>query len=188
MADQKNYEYIKTKIDIDSIIDFWIAETYTTNNDIVNARFYSHPDINDGKMRAIFYDLDWAMFNVTKNYYIFSTSITPMSRLQIPTTVLRNLMKNNEFKKRYVERLSYNLNNIWTYEKLSKKLEELYQIYKKEMPRNCERWNITMENWEDNVNRLRNYIKKRTPIMLNQTKSFFGLSEAEMKKYFGDLL
>lgn len=28
------------------------------------------------------------------------------------------------------------------------------------MPRNCERWNITMENWEDNVNRLRNYIKK----------------------------
>ena len=188
MADQKNYEYIKTKIDIDSIIDFWIAETYTTNNDIVNARFYSHPDINDGKMRAIFYDLDWAMFNVTKNYYIFSTSATPMSRLQIPTTVLRNLMKNNEFKKRYVERLSYNLNNIWTYEKLSKKLEELYQIYKKEMPRNCERWNITMENWEDNVNRLRNYIKKRTPIMLNQTKSFFGLSESEMKKYFGDLL
>ena len=45
-----------------------------------------------------------------------------------------------------------------------------------------------MENWEDNVNRLRNYIKKRTPIMLNQTKSFFGLSESEMKKYFGDLL
>lgn len=188
MANQKNYEYIKTKIDIDSLIDFWIAETYTTNNDIVNARFYSHPDINDGKMRAIFYDLDWAMFNVTKNYYIFSTSSTPMSRLQVPTTVLRNLMKNKEFKQRYVERLSYNLNNVWTYEKLNTKLEELYEIYKKEMPRNCERWNLTMKNWEDNVDRLRNYIKKRTPIMLNQTKSFFDLSDSEMEKYFGDLL
>lgn len=188
MANSKNYEYIKTQIDIDSLIDFWIAETYTTNNDIVNARFYSHPDISDGKLRSIFYDLDWAMFNVTKNYYIFSTSTSPMSRLQVSTALLRNLMKNNEFKQRYVERLSYNLNNIWTYEKLSKKLEELYQIYKKEMPRNAERWDLSMDNWEDNVNRLRNYIKKRTPIMLNQTKSFFGLTNEEMNKYFGDLL
>ncbi len=188
MSDTKNYEYIKTKIDIDSLIDFWIAETYTTNNDIVNARFYSHPDVSDGKLRAIFYDLDWAMFNVTKNYYQFSTSTTPMSRLKVPTTLLRNLMKNEEFKTRYVERLSYNLNNIWTEEKLLNKIEELYEIYKKEMPRNCERWNISYDNWISNVERLKNYVKKRTPIMLKQTKSFFNLTDAQMQEYFGDLL
>lgn len=188
MQENKNYEYIKTKIDIDSLIDFWIAETYTTNNDIINARFYSHPDVSDGKLRAIFYDLDWAMFNVTKDYYRFSTSTTPMSRLQVPTTLLRNLMKNKDFKKRYVERLSYNLNNIWTEEKLLKKIDELYEIYKKEMPRNCTRWNISYDNWEKNVNRLRNYVKKRTPIMLSQTKSFFNLTDKEIKEYFGDLL
>ena len=54
------------------------------------------------------------------------------------------------------------------------------------MPRNQERWDLTMKNWEDSVNELRTYVQKREDYMLSQTKSFFGLSDSEMKEYFGD--
>lgn len=187
MANAKNYEYIKTKIDIDSIIDFWIAETYYTNNDIVNARFYTHPDINGGRMRGILYDFDWAMYNYQNNYFQFSTSSTPMSRLQISTVVLRNLMKSSEFKERYVERLAYHMKNTFTEEKVIARIDEIYNALKNDMEKDWERWDLKFSNWEKNVEELRKYARLRTGYMLKHTKSFFGLSESKMKELFGDL-
>lgn len=187
MANSKNYEYIKTKIDIDSIIDFWITETYFTNNDIVNARFYTHPSINRGRMRSIAYDFDWAMYNYSKNYYEFSTSATPMSRLQISTVVLRNLMKNEEFKKRYVERLAYHMKNTFTEEKVLARINEMHDKLKVDLKKDFKRWNLDFSKWEGNVEDLRKYARLRGGYMIKQAKTFFKLTDKEMKKYFGDL-
>lgn len=187
IALKDNYEYIKTKIDIDSLIDFWIAETYYTNNDIINARFYTHPDINDGKMRAILYDFDWAMYNYSLDYFKFSTSTKPMSRLNVSTVVLRNLMKNNEFKQRYVERLSYHMQNTFTEEKVIARIDYLYNNLKSDISKDFLRWNLNYKSWDSNVEELRKYARLRTGYMLDQAKAFFNLSSDDMKKYFGDL-
>ncbi len=186
MATQGNYEKAKEKIDVTSLIDFWVVTTYTTNNDIVNARFYSHPDIDNGKLKTIFYDQDWALYNYNKDYFNFITSATPMSRLQIETTLLRNLMKNDEFKKTFVERISYIMNNILTDEKLNKKLDEFYNYLKPEMEREQTRWGLTMKTWNESVDQLKEYISKRRKYMLAQAKDFFKLTNAQMKEYFGD--
>ena len=169
----KNYEYIKTKIDIDSIIDFWVTETYFTNNDIVNARFYTHPSINGGRMRGILYDFDWAMYNYSKNYYEFSTSATPMSRLQISTVVLRNLMKNEEFKKRYVERLAYHMKNTFTEEKVLARINEMHDKLKVDLKKDFKRWNLDFSKWEGNVEDLRKYARLRGGYIINNIEDDF---------------
>ena len=54
------------------------------------------------------------------------------------------------------------------------------------MERNQKRWGMTMKDWEDNVNKLKDYAKNRGTYYKSTAKSFFNLTNEEMKKYFGD--
>ena len=186
LSSKSNYEKIKQQIDIENLCDFWIAETWTANNDIVNTRYFSHPDVDGGKWKFIFYDLDYGFYNVNKNYYQFSTSSYGMTVNGYSTFLLRNLMKNSEFKKTYLERLSYNLKNTWSKDLVTKKIDDVIkEIGEKEILRNLERWDFDEDFWRKNIKWLKEYASKRNGYMVSQAKSFFGLSDSEVKKYFG---
>ena len=110
-----------------------------------------------------------------------------MSRLQISTVVLRNLMKNEEFKKRYVERLAYHMKNTFTEEKVLARINEMHDKLKVDLKKDFKRWNLDFSKWEGNVEDLRKYARLRGGYMIKQAKTFFKLTDKEMKKYFGDL-
>ena len=186
MKKSENYEYIKSILNIESYVDFWVAENWVTNNDIVNTRFYYHPSIDDGRINMIFYDLDFAMWNYNLNYFNFSIQPEGMSRLQISTLLMRNLIVNEEFKETFLERLSYQLENVWNEERVLEYIDNIYNELKPEMERNQIRWGMTYKEWEDNVELLRKYTRLRKDYIKKQAKSFFNLSNAKMKEYFGD--
>ncbi len=187
MSNSANYDVIKEQIDIENLCDFWIAETWTANNDIVNTRFFSNPNIENGKWKFIFYDLDFAFYNVTKNYYSFSTQSSGMTINGYSTFLLRNLMKSSEFKQTYLERLSYNLKNTWNSENVIKKIDDVIaEIGEDEIRRNLERWGVTSySSWQSNIEYLKSYAKKRNSYMISQAKSYFNLSNSDVEKYFG---
>ena len=114
MNNKENYEYIKTKVNINSLIDFWVGEIYTTNNDIINSRVFTHPDIDDGKLHFIFYDLDYSMYFPMNNYYTFMTDPAGMSAFHVPTVFMRSMFTSKEFKTDFIERLSWNLKDLRT--------------------------------------------------------------------------
>ena len=187
MSLSKNYEYIKTKVNIQNMIDYWIAELYVTNNDIVNCRFFWHKDIDNGKLHFIFYDLDYAWYNYTKNYYNFILDPNGMEEgFNLDTSFLRNMMKNEEFKKTFLERLSYNLKNTWKKENVLNKIDELYNNLLPEMERNKKRWGSSLSDWNESISNLKNYVNKREQYLLSSTKTQFNLSSAQMKEYFGE--
>ena len=186
MSIDSNYEYIKTKLNIESFADFWAAESWVTNNDIINTRFYSHPDIDNGRINMIFYDLDYAMWNVRNNYFTFSVQPEGMSDFNVSTEMMRSLIKSKKFRSDYLDRISYQYKNVWTEERVINKINEIYDKLKPEMERNQKRWGMTMKDWEDNVNKLRDYAKNRGTYYKSTAKSFFNLTNDEMKKYFGD--
>ena len=161
ISKSSNYEYVKERLNIESYVDFWIAENWVTNNDIVNTRFYYHPDIDNGRINMIFYDLDFAMWNYSNNYFNFSVQPEGMSRLQVSTFMMRKLIVNDEFKKTFLERLSYQLKNVWNEERVLERIDTIYNNLKPEMERNQKRWGMTYSHWEDNVESLRKYTRLR---------------------------
>ena len=188
LSKQANYDKIKEMIDIENLCDFWIAETWTANNDIVNTRYFSNPYVDDGKWKFIFYDLDFAFYNVNKNYYQFSTSSSGMTINGYSTFLLRNLMKSSEFKKTYLDRLSYNLTNTWDSDTVVKKIDEVIaELGEDEIKRNLERWDLSYSTWKKSIEFLKSYANKRNDYMVSQAKSYFNLSSSEVKKYFGDV-
>lgn len=187
MTKKENYEQIKEMVNINSLIDFWIGEIYTNNNDIINSRTFTHPDIDGNKLHFIYYDLDYSLYFPMNNYYTFMTNPEGMSDFKVPTTFMRSMFQSKEFKKDFVERLSEQLKTTWSTENLSKKLEDIYNHLKPEMERNQKRWGMTMKDWEDSLDVVREYIEKRKAYLLKQTKEFFSLSNDEMNKYFGEV-
>ena len=99
-------------------------------------------------------------------------------------TILRGLMDNSEFRKLFIERLSYNMNNVWTDENVMNRYKELKSLIEPEIKRNHKRWGHSVETWNEECEYLETYIKKRRSYLLNSVQKYFGLSDKEMKKYF----
>lgn len=184
MSRKDNYDYIKTVFDIDNTIEYWIAETYLTNNDIINCKFFSHPDIKDGKWRFIFFDLDYAMYYPQVNYYTFMQDSSGMGTMKVDPTIPKNLFKNAEFKKDFVAKLSEMLKTTWNQDKIIERINEYHDLLEPEMPRNIKRWGSSMATWEKEVEKMRDFARRRNSYLLNQTKSFFNLSNEEMKVFY----
>jgi hypothetical protein len=187
VALDEHYNYIKTRLNVVSYADFWAAQMIVTNNDIINTRFFSHPDIDNGRWQMIFYDFDFAMYNFNRDFYAFATNPDGMSRLNVSTLLFRNIIRNQEFRTLFVERLSYQLKYVWNEKRVSEAIDELVQLYGPEMVRERQRWGLSYDAWDVSVERLRRYFQLRNSYLLPQTQKFFNLSDAEMERYFGGL-
>ena len=191
MAIEKNYDYVASKIDMVNLCDFWIAESFVTNNDLVNCRFFSCDEIEDGKLHYIFYDLDWAWYNYTYNFYtLYLTNDEGLGLLSsqgFENDIIKNLFRSEKFCDLWLERLAYNLNNTWSLENINKRLDEIMECYAPEIKRDRDRWGFSMQEYNEDVAYIREYSQKRVGYLLSSTKSFFNLSNSEMKEYFGDL-
>ncbi len=187
MSVASNYDYVTKKLDIDNFIDYWIGAMYTTNNDIVNTRFFNNPNLDGGRIKMVFYDFDYAFYNTDRNYMQWMTASNGLSAYtwSYDNSLLRNLLKNKTFKKRFLERASYNYKNLWNKNVVMKRYNELINLIKPEISRNQKRWNNTMKDWESECKTLKNYINNRDTYFVNHIKSYFGLSSKEVKEYFG---
>lgn len=184
MTKEENYKYVSEHLDIDNFIDYLIGELYTTNNDIVNTRYFNNPNIDNGKIKMIFYDFDYAFYNYDRDYMKWLTNKKGLGEHHYNNDLIIQLFKNKDFENRFLERLSYNMKNVWTDENIKKRYEELYNLIEPEVERNQKRWNRTYKQWQKECDTLKEYIDKRRSNLLSSVKSYFGLSDEEMKKYF----
>ncbi len=190
LSNSNNYKKIKEQIDIENLCDFWIAEIWSNNYDIVNTRYFSNKNIDNGKWKFIFYDLDSGFYHETGYGFNYYTRAQGIGYGNFSTALLRNLMKSSEFKKTFLERMSYNLKNTWSAKNFEKKVDDVVkEITKEEMKRNLNKWGtMSYDTWEKHVKDLRSFARKRNKAIINDAKSYFGLSNAEVKKYFGGVV
>ncbi|MGB7594505.1 MAG: lamin tail domain-containing protein [Erysipelotrichaceae bacterium] len=183
-----NYQYILKRLDIDSYIDFWVAEVFVTNNDIINTRYINSTAYDGGKYKMVFYDLDYAFYRYSRDYYAFMIDPAGMSDFKVSTVLMRNLMHNATFRETFLQRLKLNMETIWNEANVKAKVESFYTLMQPEMPRDHARWGIPMSDWEEEVGKLRYYVEVRTSYLLAQTKAFFNLSDAEFRALFGEFI
>ena len=185
MTKDENYKYVSEHLDIDNFIDYLIGELYTTNNDIVNTRFFNNPNIDNGKIKMVFYDFDYAFYNYDRDYMKWLTNKSGLGEHHYNNDIIRGLFENKKFRNRFLERLSYNMKNVWSDENVKKRYNELYKLIEPEVERNQKRWNRSYSDWKKECKILEEYINKRRSNLLGSVKSYFNLSDEEMKKYFG---
>ena len=145
-------------VDIDNFIDYHLAVTYFQNFDIGNIKFW-RPRKGDGRFRWIVYDQDFGFnlwppevylpamardYSDYRNMFKYWTSGRG-DGIGWPneggrTLMLRRILLNEEFKRRFIQRCADLLNTQFREERVVPIIESMAAEIRPEIPRHLERW------------------------------------------------
>ncbi len=185
MTDPICYKYMEERVDFDSLIDFWIAESYFSNPDTHNTCRWK---ASDGKWQFIYYDMDYAF--TTK--YMYSNFI---GRLYsgadndregylgaVYCPIMTALLKNPDFEKRFVERYCELLAATLCTDRMLGIFDEMTAEIEAEIPNQYKRWHAPSTTaWLANVKEIRSLIETREGEIIDQLAKYSSFSKAEIR-------
>ena len=199
MSVTENYEYVKTKMDVQNFIDYMLIEMYCGNTDTGNIKFYMSPD-TDGKWRWVLYDTDWSFMTRYISLNMVEEYIDPRGHgtgNMFDTTLQVNLLKNSEFRSLFLERAAYICNVMYNPETVVARINELEAMLDPEMERDRTYWNqyskddpnagaISYAGWKKMVGRLREYATGHPEYFKQYIREDLHMTDAEYAQYFGE--
>ncbi|MBQ6654562.1 MAG: lamin tail domain-containing protein [Erysipelotrichaceae bacterium] len=189
---KENYDYLCQRIDMQDLADYWICEMIVANPDVFNVRFFNNSQLDGGKWKYIYYDLDCGFRNYDTNYYTKylanPNGMTGFINNTYDNTIPRKLFANEEFKQLWLSRLNYHLHNTFSKTNMQSRFDLLTGMIESEVERDRNRWSAaTMKNYRAHLDKIQKFINNRQDYVLKQTKDFFKLTDAQMKEMFTDL-
>jgi len=195
LKDDANYNYIKNKVDIPNVIDYFIAEIYTANYDwpYSNMRLWK-PRGENTKWRYVIYDLDFS-FNQdnSSGYWVKSmnhaTDTNLFSYSECSSRLFRKLLQNQHFRDNFIERFAYHLNNSLNKDIVLNRIEEFESKYRDEIEEHIKRWGYPSDkdNWYFQVNALKVFARERPCLLLDHLLDYFDKKYIDFQcKNFGD--
>lgn len=175
------YNHVNSLMDIENYIDYIVAEMIIGNTDNGNIRFFTY---EGGKWRWIMYDVDHAFR--TASYNTVSEHLNPAgtgSANMFSTRLINALLKNPDFKRKFLEETAYQLNNVWTSENINTYVDEFKGMIVNDIGKDCTRWNRNYSTWESSVESLKTFGKTREKYIIQYVKDYFSLSDSEMRSY-----
>ncbi len=192
-----HYEHIKTRLDLESFIDYQIANIFAGNGDWPgnNISYWRkrtdsyQPDSlygHDGRWRWMAFDMDFGFDlygnSLNQNFLSFATQAgnSGWPNPDWSTFLLRTLLQNEEFKTQFISRFSDMLNSLFLPSYMHAILDTLSSRLRVEMPEHITRWKRpnSIDSWVNQLNRLRNFMSARPEIQRNHLRNFFSLSGA----------
>ena len=191
-ANKDVYDYLKTQIDMQELINYWIVESFYGNTDLGNIRYWKS---KDGKWRWMLYDLDWSLWNMglDMGYPTKNSKVPAATYLSSSVKIVRKLYQNSEFKDLYLTSVAKYLKTTFKPDRMNKIVDELASEIEKEMPYHISKWGSSyarissMNLWKNNIKGLKNNLTTRYNRVVGNLRSYFNLSNNEYNKYFGDL-
>ena len=181
LSQKENYEVLCAQMDMVQFCDLWIYQAFFDNPDVYNIRVFSHPDIDGGKIKFIFFDLDLGLFDERGNYFaemIFNPSgyMEDLAEHRYSVALNLSLLQSEEFKALFLERLTYHLNNNLKKDRVLALFDEFHKLYEPELERDREAAQYTMENYNRLLGYSRRQLAKRGDLLKQYATSFFGVS------------
>jgi hypothetical protein len=179
MRSEKDWNYVKSLLDLESFADWIIFEAYTGNFDIhENMRYYY--STADGKWRCGLVDVDLGFFRNPA----FSEVVESFHHGKLVSALLTN----PEFKEMVALRLAELLEGPLSDQNVQDTINMLADIIDSEIYLEAERWGYSYEMWETFTNRLRKFCKGRAKYMINDFCAVVGYGAGSKQQFFGHLI
>ncbi|MBE6693597.1 MAG: hypothetical protein E7589_02390 [Ruminococcaceae bacterium] len=190
MTNSANYEYVCSQLDIDSLIGMYISRIFfdapdwpDNNIKIWRNRNAADPSGTDTKWHFTLLDLDFCL--TTDAGTSFSKGINLGS---VCSTIVYHLVKNENFKNKFITDFHTAATQLLTEENNLAILDELYAERLVLMPYIVERWGNegrSVGELQTEVTEMRGELRGRNAAAINELKSFFGLSNAQLESITG---
>lgn len=186
LSEDSNYEFIRNWMDIENFTDYQLFEIYACNKDWLsnNLKMWKPTD-NSRPWNWILWDLDWAfgtMFPADHSYPNWNALDFALSDWggwteEVETELLQNLIENEDFKNYFCTRAADLSNDVLRPEYMIECLDSLQNEVFADIPRQCERWGGTPEEWLDECNDVRAFIEDRKAFFLQHFSERFELGQ-----------
>ncbi|MCB0522839.1 MAG: CotH kinase family protein [Saprospiraceae bacterium] len=168
LADPANFAYVSSQMEVNNFMDLQIAQIYFDNQDAGGNIKFWRPQTPNGRWRWILYDTDWG-FGLSdprayrNNSLAFHTEPNGPNWPNPPwsTFILRKLLENKDFERRFVNRFCDYLNDDLDSTAVLARIEKFYQRLLPEMPRHLERWRLKGAEWQNDVALLKTFAAER---------------------------
>ena len=181
LSKQEHYDHVCSLMDVENYADYIVAEMIIGNTDNGNIRYFTY---EGGKWRWIMYDVDHAFRSASTD--TVTDHLDPNgtgSGNNFSTRLVNSLLKNPDFKKMFLEKLAYQLENVWTPELVVPYIDEYKGMIQPDMKKECDRWEKSYDKWETSVSSLESFIKARKKYVISHVKNKFSLSDEKMREY-----
>jgi len=143
------YEKAKGLMNMDSFLKYLALEIYVGNTDwpYNNQKLFCKQ--SDGKFRWILHDLDYSFskdsINVINNLLLSKSSSFTLK-------FILNLLKNNDFKNKYIDLECLVAGSVFNVSKFDQKLDSISTLLNREWDYNAERWGYSKNALTSNIN------------------------------------
>jgi hypothetical protein len=195
MWKNENYEYIASKIDIDNLIAYQVAQIYFDNRDWPgnNIKYWSSPTT---KWRWVLFDTDfgWGLKDAS-HYEVESLSYALGEPVQAETNnlappwstkLLQKLIENYDFRNKFINRFSDEFNHRFSEDNVVERIDSIASNFAPEMENHFERWGDDYESnlfnvgeiipWSERVDVLRQFGRNRISYLVNDIVDTFQLT------------
>ena len=178
----KNYDYVRSHVNVDSVIGWCIMQVYSGNFDFnsPNMRFYY--STQDQQLRYALVDLDLGMFDVGIYAGVFQFGYAY-------NNLANAMLKNANFRLEFVAQLKKALDGPLSDENALAMIDELADQLRPEVERDHALWGGTLKSWERMVEHLREYINgeySRAGYMVSSLRSSGLIKRSEIDRYFSN--
>ena len=190
LAEDENYQYVLSQIDMDSYLDLVLLGIYSANQDwpANNVRFWRVREpvqtgtltpTADGRWRWLINDLDVAFYAPDFNLYdLLMVASDTWPAPSWSTILFRRLMEQEDFRTRFLARLDFHLNDTFSESVVLEWIDYWQEELKPEMGLHIQRWQrpATLESWQSNVEEVRDFVRDRPAYLRRQTEELFDLT------------
>lgn len=194
--DDEVYNYVKSQIDINEVMNYLITEIYCDNVNwpYTNIRWWREKTDN-AKWRFILLDLDYGFgapsFSSRVGNNTFEFLFSQPQEFEFSTLIFRKLLKNFKFREEFVQRFAMYLNTTFHRTRVEGIIDSIKGLINFEMPRHIDRWDDdpqeiygyppipNMATWNDEVQIMLNFARLRPGIVWGHLNNFFLLNGTE---------
>ena len=184
LAVASNYEHVKSKIDVDNFIRYFVSQIYFANTDWPGGNIKYWRSDKNGKWRWILFDTDFGfgLFDANAfkhNTLEFATATNGPGWPNPPwsTLFLRKLLENSSFRNAFINCFADFSNSIFKAALVNEKITSHKLKIESEISRHAQLWNqFDYNGWLNNIQSLRNFANQRLTYMQLYFVQRFGLT------------
>ena len=173
MAVEANYNYVESQLNIDSLVDYFVLNSYMVNRDWLNWNTSwwrgTNPAGEALKWRYALWDMDGVLGHYT-NYTGIPDTSAEADPCQVEDltvgvghaqTIKKLVDESPIVRQKYITRYADLLNTHLSCERVTQVFDSIVAIITPEMPRQIQRWGGSMATWQANVLAARNFLLTR---------------------------
>lgn len=179
LTDPENYNYVTSRINLENYTDYIITQLWIHNSDPGNVKYFTAPGY---KWTWILFDTDITLQNARRDP--FPTILNSNLGFDITTrTFAVRMLKNPEYRDYFLERMAWQMREIWTAENFIPYIDNVANQIKDDIKKDSQRWYTSYSSWENRVEDMRRFARERTEYLLPHIQKYFGLTAEQMLEY-----